>query len=61
MKQVSKSECIEMFDNFLNESHSVTALCGYEYSAAELLSSVDPIAYHQEYLNFLDMIEVEEA
>ena len=61
MKQVSKSECIELFNEYLDDCFPLVSIAGYEYSASEALKSIDPIAYYQEYVNYLDACEIEEA
>lgn len=58
MKQenyVTYSELSEMFDDMLNESWGIVEICGYYYyDTARALQLVDPIAYREELLNYID-------
>lgn len=55
-------EAHERFDEDLNDCYGEVKVCGYTYEAARLLKKVDPIAYHQEFLGWMDAynIQVEE-
>lgn len=47
----------DMFDDFLNEFNPTVSVMGYDYDPARVLKEVDPIAYRQEFLNWVDSNE----
>lgn len=54
MEKISEYDATERFDDFLNEMYEPIRLCGYDYDAARAFKEVDPIAYRQEFNNWLD-------
>lgn len=44
----------ELFDDFLDEVYGMVKIGPYEYSTSHAMKDVDPTAYRQEYLNWLD-------
>ncbi len=53
-KTISEHDALERFDDFLNEVHPSVNICGYDYDAARSLKEVVPIAYREEFNNWLD-------
>lgn len=51
---LSECEALERFDDFLNEVYPSVSICGYDYDAARAFKEVDPIAYREEFNNWLD-------
>lgn len=48
------SQLKESFDVCWNEIYDLINVCGYEYEPAKVLENVDPVAYYQECLSWLD-------
>jgi hypothetical protein len=67
MKQLTKeatmkeSEALEQFDEYLNNNGEDGLIhIGYlSYEISHVLKNVDPVAYHQEFLNWLDQEGIE--
>ena len=53
-KLIFEHQLEDRFNDFLNEVNGVVTICGYNYDPAQALKEVDPTAYHQEFLNWLD-------
>ena len=51
---ISERELEEHYDEFLSEVWGDVELCGYLYSAGDVFKNHDPIAYRQDFLNWLD-------
>lgn len=51
---ISESESYERFDDFLDELYATVRVCGYDYDPARVLKEIDPVAYREEYNNWLD-------
>lgn len=49
-----EDEALEAFDNTLNACYDVIKVCGYEYDPSRALKELDPIAYREEFNNWLD-------
>jgi len=47
------------FDNYLNNTYGNINICDLEYSAADVLADVDPIAYRDKLIVWLTMIHDE--
>lgn len=52
--RVSQRILEQEFDNFLDEVCGPIKIAGYEYATSLALERVDPIAYNQEFLSWLD-------
>jgi len=46
-----------MFEEFVNEMFPIVSIMGLDYDPARVLREVDPTAYHQEFLNWMDSQE----
>lgn len=55
--ELSEHEAEEMFEEFLNELYPTVSVCGYDMDPARVLKEVDPTAYREEFLNWLDSQE----
>jgi len=53
-EELSESEADEKFQEFVNETHETITVMGLDYDPARVLKDVDPIAYRQEFLNWVD-------
>ena len=51
---ISEHELEERFDEVLFEEYAEVEVCGYTYSASDVFKNHDPIAYRQEFLNWID-------
>lgn len=47
----------DTLDDVLNDIYGEIEICGYTYNSAYALKELDPIAYRQELLNYVDDIE----
>lgn len=56
----SKSDLVEHFDDMLDSYHQIVNLCGHTYTVSQTFKAVDPIAYHQEFLAYVDVLAVVE-
>jgi hypothetical protein len=50
----TESEVEDRFSDMLNETHERVSICGYDYDPARALKEIDPVAFRQELLNWLD-------
>jgi hypothetical protein len=50
----SYRELEQEFEEFINDTHEIVTICGYNYDPAQALKSIDPIAFDQEFLAYLD-------
>ena len=50
----------EEYDDFLDEIYEEINICGHTYSPSISLYRVDEVAYHQGFLEYLDVNEWEE-
>lgn len=51
---MSEREAAEAFDDFLDEVYGSVTVAGYTMDTSTVLRSADPIAYRQEFLDWLD-------
>lgn len=56
----SESALAEQMDELFDESFPEVAIAGYTYSPSHALRVIDPIAYHQELLAYIDNVDVVE-
>ena len=56
----SESALAEQMDELFDESMPEVVIAGYTYSPAQALRAIDPIAYHQELLAYIDNMDVVE-
>lgn len=56
---MKEQQAIKLFNEFLDDIYDQISVCGYEYSPSDLLESVDPIAYREEFLNWCDAENIE--
>lgn len=47
---------IEDFNYYFDNQHGDVVIGGYTFSAADVLREFDPIAYNEEFNNYLDLI-----
>ena len=52
--KITEHRLEEMFDDFLDEIYPDLKIACYTYQTSSALKEVDPTAYRQEYLNWLD-------
>lgn len=52
---------INEYDNYLDETYGVIKIGDYVYNASYVLNSVDPIAYRNGLLEFVDEIPLEDS
>lgn len=52
-------EALKIFDEHIDELHEYVTICGYHYTVSKAFKEIDPIAYEQEFLNWLDAAEIE--
>jgi hypothetical protein len=48
---------IEDFDYYFDNNHGSVVIGNYTFSASEVLKEMDPIAYNEEFNNWLDIQE----
>ena len=53
-KFISKSDAEDQFDDFLDEVNEDIHIGNLTYTTSQVLKEVDPIAYREEFLNWLD-------
>lgn len=53
-KTISKYDALERFDDFLNECWENVWVCGLEFTSSRALKELDPIAYREEFNNWVD-------
>lgn len=49
-----ENEALEAFDVMLDECYPEVQVCGYSFDASRALKEMDPIAYREEFNNWLD-------
>jgi hypothetical protein len=54
MRYLSERDAIKMYEEYLNDVFGNVNIAGLEYTTSYALKEVDPTAYHQGYLDFLD-------
>jgi uncharacterized ferritin-like protein (DUF455 family) len=59
MKRMNEEQATELFNEFFNEVIGDVKIGNLTYEASRTLKEVDPIAYHQEFLNWMDFEEIE--
>lgn len=52
--KITERDAVERFDEFFNEVVPMVQIGTLEYEPARVLKEVDPVAYHQEFLAWLD-------
>lgn len=52
---ISESESYERFDAFLDEVHEEVKFGCFTWEPSRVFKTMDPIAYQQDYLSWLDM------
>lgn len=57
--KISYSDAEDMFDDMLNSSYEAVQIMGLDYEPSEALKRIDPIAYRESLLNYMDVIESE--
>jgi len=55
--ELDEREAADMFEEFVNEMCPTVSIMGYHYDPARVLKEVDPTAYRQEFLNWVDSQE----
>lgn len=51
----------EEYEEYLNEEFTVQEIMGDDYGAGSVLRAVDPIAFRESFLDFLDSAELTEV
>lgn len=54
MKYVPEYEALDQYDELLDEIYGEIDVCGYSMDAYRVLKEMDPIAYREGFLNWLD-------
>ena len=49
----------EDFNYHFDDLHGDIVLAGITFSASDILKEMDPVAYNQEFMNYLDNIDVD--
>jgi hypothetical protein len=49
----------EDFNYYFDDLHGDIVLAGITFSASDILYNMDPVAYNQEFMNYIDDIEVD--
>jgi len=57
LDSISESRLTDRFNAYTDEVYDPIKLFGCEYSASECLEAVDPTAYRQAFLNYIDDME----
>lgn len=52
--KLTEFELQDMFNEMLDEIYEAVSICGYTYIASHALKEIDPIAYEEEYNNWID-------
>ena len=50
-------ELEDQTEESLNDCHEIVTICGYDYDQGTALKRLDPIAFRQEVLNYMDWFE----
>lgn len=58
--KLNERQLHDLFDDALNESMPLVAIGSLNYLPADVLKAVDPVAYNEEYKNWLDANNYEE-
>lgn len=56
-EELDERQAEEAFEEFVNEMGQTVTVMGYDMDPARVLKEVDPTAYRQEFLNWLDSEE----
>jgi hypothetical protein len=48
---------MEKFNYYFDNQHGDVVIGNYTFSAADVLKEFDPIAYDQEFKNYLDLVD----
>lgn len=54
MKYIPEHEAKEQYNEFLDEAYGEVDVAGYSYMTSQLLEEVDPIAWREGFLDWLD-------
>jgi hypothetical protein len=49
----------EDFNYWFDDLHGDVIISGYTFSPSDILKEMDPIAYNQEFMSFLDNVDVD--
>ena len=60
MNTHSEYDLNKSFSEYLDEVHPLIEVFGYKFEASRALRKLDPIAYREMYLNWLDVNNFEE-
>lgn len=58
-EELDEAEADERFQDLLNDIYPTVTIAGYDYDPARVLKDVDPIAYREEFNNWMDNEERE--
>lgn len=58
MTRMYEHEAEDMYEEFLNESYEPVTICGYTYDAGRALRKLDPPAFTEGYLAWLDAEDI---
>jgi hypothetical protein len=54
LQSLTAEQLTEEFNDVLDDAQGGVTICGMTYAASDVLCAVDPIAYRQEFLAWLD-------
>jgi len=54
LQSLTLEQLTEEFNDVLDDAQGEVTICGMTYAASDVLRAVDPIAYRQEFLAWLD-------
>lgn len=53
-EEISEYDALESFEDFVNDTYETVTIMGYSYDPARALKELDPIAYREEFSNWID-------
>lgn len=56
---LSEIKAKEMFNDYLDNVYGIVKVLDYEYLTSDILKEVDPIAYDEEFSNWVDSEQLE--
>ncbi len=59
-KEITEEELMDRYENMLNEVYEPVSICGYSYEQGSALKELDPIAFRQGFLDYID-VEVKDG
>lgn len=56
LNDLETREAEELFSEVLDSTHDDIIICSYTYNTSDALKKIDPIAFRQEMLNYIDSL-----